>query len=55
MNTDQVKARIFDAEQALTFAREAIEENDSEALQAALRSANTEIESALVNALKRVD
>ena len=49
MNLTELKARLFDAEQALTFAREAVEEKDTEALATALRSAKTEIETALVN------
>ncbi len=49
MNITELKARIFDAEQALTFAREAVEEKDTEALATALRSAKTEIETALAN------
>ena len=49
MNITELKARVFDAEQALTFAREAIEEKDTAALATALRSAKNEIDTALVN------
>lgn len=49
MNITEVKAHVFDAEQAITFAREAIEEKDTSALAVALRWAKKEIDAALVN------
>lgn len=48
MNITELKAHVFDAEQALTFAREAIEEKDTEALATALRSAKAQVDAALV-------
>ena len=49
MNITELKAHLFDAEQALTFAREAVDEQDIEGLATALRSAKKQIDSALVN------
>ncbi len=43
---EKIKALIFDAEQALTFAREAIDEKDNEALVVALHKAHAALESA---------
>jgi hypothetical protein len=44
---DKIKALIFDAEQAITFAREAVEEHDAAALATALRDARDKIIAAL--------
>lgn len=44
---DTIKTHLFDTEQALTFAREAIDENDQEALTTALRTAHRELGHAL--------
>lgn len=47
MDIQKIKTAIFDIEQALTFAREAIEERDNEALATALRTAKAELGHAL--------
>ena len=46
LNETAIKAHLFDAEQALRWAREAIEARDPSALTEALAQVRTEIEAA---------
>ena len=46
MDPTKLKAHVFDAEQALTWARQAIEENDIEAIREALASTTAAVAAA---------
>lgn len=47
MDMHKIKTAVFDIEQAITFAREAIEEGDGAAITTALRTAQKELEHVL--------